>query len=102
MTIASRELETANNSVAIAVSPEIITTDRDLAMRRVKSIEDEWLRYDPQVVASYYQSRPLKVLWRFLNVFFPILSFAAAIIWDQKTQRVSKNRAKRAVQLREI
>jgi predicted unusual protein kinase regulating ubiquinone biosynthesis (AarF/ABC1/UbiB family) len=85
-----------------AVSTEVVADGRELPRRKVWAIEDEWLRYDPAIVAAHYQSQPLKVFWRFLNIFFPMATFALGILWDKQTSKIARNMSKRAIQLREM
>jgi predicted unusual protein kinase regulating ubiquinone biosynthesis (AarF/ABC1/UbiB family) len=84
-----------------AVTTELVDEKEVVTPRRVKEVTDNtWLKYDPAAVAEYYSSQPLKVFFRFLSIFFPIVNFALGLWLDKKTNRTQKNRSKRAVQIR--
>lgn len=59
-------------------------------------------QYDPQAIADYYRYRPWEALWRSLRVIFSFLGWLLAILLDQWTGQVEKNKLKRASKLREI
>ncbi|PMB04574.1 hypothetical protein CI594_04435, partial [Fischerella thermalis CCMEE 5196] len=68
----------------------------------ISTSESEALRYNPENIATYYSSRPLKVLRRIITVLTPAIRFALGIWWDSKRGIVVKNDRRRAIQLREI
>ncbi|WP_315790778.1 AarF/ABC1/UbiB kinase family protein [Fischerella sp. JS2] len=68
----------------------------------ISESEFEALRYNPQNIATYYGSRPLKVLRRIITVLTPAIRFALGIWWDNKRGIVVKNDRRRAIQLRQI
>ncbi len=59
-------------------------------------------QYDPQAIADYYRYRPWEALWRSLRIIFSFLGWLLAILLDQWTGQVEKNKLKRASKLREI
>ncbi|BAU05668.1 ABC1 kinase family protein [Fischerella sp. NIES-3754] len=68
----------------------------------ISTSESEALRYNPENIATYYSSRPLKVLRRIITVLTPAIRFAFGIWWDSKRGIVVKNDRRRAIQLRQI
>ncbi|PLZ44591.1 hypothetical protein CBP27_01705, partial [Fischerella thermalis WC542] len=68
----------------------------------ISTSESEALRYNPENIATYYSSRPLKVLRRIITVLTPAIRFALGIWWDSKRGIVVKNDRRRAIQLRQI
>jgi predicted unusual protein kinase regulating ubiquinone biosynthesis (AarF/ABC1/UbiB family) len=68
----------------------------------ISTSESEALRYNPQNIATYYGSRPLKVLRRIITVLTPAIRFALGIWWDNKRGIVVKSDRRRAIQLRQI
>ncbi len=59
-------------------------------------------RYDPQAIASYYRSRPWKVIWRAITVIWYLSSFILGLKWDEWTNQAEQKRPKRAIQLQKI
>lgn len=59
-------------------------------------------RYDPQAIASYYRSRPWKVIWRAITILWYLSSFILGLKWDEWTNQAEQNRQKRATQLQNI
>jgi predicted unusual protein kinase regulating ubiquinone biosynthesis (AarF/ABC1/UbiB family) len=80
-------------------APEEIQKPKALV---ISTIESEALLYNPENIAAYYGSRPLKVLRRIIAVLTPAISFALGIWWDSKRGVVVKNDRRRAIQLRQI
>ncbi|PMB28080.1 hypothetical protein CEN47_14465, partial [Fischerella thermalis CCMEE 5319] len=68
----------------------------------ISTSESEALRYNPENIATYYSSRPLKVLRRIITVLTPAIRFALGMWWDSKRGIVVKNDRRRAIQLRQI
>jgi len=66
------------------------------------SATDRAIRYDPEVIAAYYNPRPLQVWSRLFYIFVPFLWFALQVWWDGKTRQVKKNEQRRATRLREM
>ncbi len=64
--------------------------------------DSSWLRYDPEAVAEYYQSKPFQVWGRAIAIFLPMVLFALSIWWDKTWGRLKKNELKRAVQMRKL
>lgn len=62
----------------------------------------QMLRYDAQVIANYYNRKPLRVWARVVGIFLPMLSFVAALWFDRRSGQIDRNQTKRAIQLREI
>ncbi|XP_057489948.1 protein ACTIVITY OF BC1 COMPLEX KINASE 3, chloroplastic-like [Actinidia eriantha] len=58
--------------------------------------------YSPQLLASKYGSRPVKVLQRTLEIFVGLGSFAFKLWLDQLNGQLDQNRRFRAVQLRKV
>jgi predicted unusual protein kinase regulating ubiquinone biosynthesis (AarF/ABC1/UbiB family) len=59
-------------------------------------------RYDPDAVRTYYQRRPLRVIWRMLVLVGSCLGFAFSLWWDRLWGKENAHEAKRAAQLREL
>ncbi len=60
------------------------------------------LRYDAQAIASQYRWRPWQVIWRAIAVIWLFGNFALHLLLDKWTNRVEKNRQKRAIELRRV
>jgi predicted unusual protein kinase regulating ubiquinone biosynthesis (AarF/ABC1/UbiB family) len=60
------------------------------------------IKYDANAIASYYKSRPFKVLSRIFSVLVPTLSFAFGVWFDGKRGVKVKKDRRRAVQFREL
>ncbi len=60
------------------------------------------IKYDANAIASYYQSRPFKVLSRIFSVLLPTLSFAFGVWFDGKRGVNVKKDPRRAIQFREL
>ncbi|MGD1939373.1 MAG: ABC1 kinase family protein [Cyanophyceae cyanobacterium] len=58
--------------------------------------------YQAEKVDALYRGRPLKVLFRFLAIALPLLSFFLGIWWDKATGFLQKNEGNRATQLLKI
>lgn len=58
--------------------------------------------YDPEAIAAYYDTRLLRVVWRFLSIFWPLASFALSVWVDQRLGRAKRNERRQAVKLRKI
>ena len=81
------------------------TPPNDVLTLEVQPLEDlsaESWRYQPEVIKAYYDSRPLEVIKRFINILIPLGSFFLGIWWDRLWGKVVKEDQKRAVQLREM
>ena len=77
----------------------------DVLTLEVQPLEDlsaESWRYQPEVIKAYYDSRPLEVIKRFINILIPLGSVFLGIWWDRLWGKVVKEDQKRAVQLREM
>lgn len=59
-------------------------------------------RYDPPAIASYYRSRPWKVIWRAITVIWHLASFILGLKWDEWTNQAEQQRQKRAIQIQNI
>lgn len=59
-------------------------------------------RYDAQAIASQYRWRPWQVIWRALAVIWLFGNFAVHLLLDKWTNKVEKNRQKRASELRQV
>lgn len=59
-------------------------------------------RYDPEAIASYYRHRPWSVLRRTLVILGGLASFCFALKWDEWRNCTDRNRARRAIQLRQL
>lgn len=86
------------------VSDVIRTSDEIEAVISTEhaSATDRAIRYDPEVIAAYYNPRPLQVWSRLLTIFGPFLWFALQVWWDRQTGKLKKNEQRRATQLREM
>lgn len=60
------------------------------------------LRYNPEAIAAYYQSRPLEILARTIGIFLPLFAYALAVWWDSKQGKKVTDERDRAIQLREL
>ncbi len=59
-------------------------------------------RYDAKAIASQYRWRPLRVIWRAIAVIWLFGNFALHLLLDKWTNKVEKNRQKRAIELRRV
>lgn len=92
-----------SNQPVAAVATELVADVEVVRPRPVKEVTDDtWLKYDPIAIAQYYSSQPLKVFARFINIFFPIVSFGLGLWLDKVTNRSKKNLPKRATQIRNM
>jgi predicted unusual protein kinase regulating ubiquinone biosynthesis (AarF/ABC1/UbiB family) len=88
---------------ATAVPTELVDEQEVVTPRRVKEVTDDtWLKYDPQAIADYYSSQPLKVFARFIGIFLPMVIFAVRLWLDKITNRSKQNLGKRATQIRRL
>jgi predicted unusual protein kinase regulating ubiquinone biosynthesis (AarF/ABC1/UbiB family) len=102
-TTSSTQFGSPSNQSAVAVPTELVADTAVLPSRRVRTnADDSWLRYNPDEIAEYYSSRPLQVFARFVNIFFPMISFGLGLWLDNKTNNSKKNIGKRAVQIRKL
>jgi predicted unusual protein kinase regulating ubiquinone biosynthesis (AarF/ABC1/UbiB family) len=62
----------------------------------------ELRRYDPNVIARYYQRRPWKAVWRAMTVVWYFAGFLLGMLWDKWFGQDRENRLQRAAQLRDI
>jgi predicted unusual protein kinase regulating ubiquinone biosynthesis (AarF/ABC1/UbiB family) len=93
----------SNQPSAAAVPTELVADAEVLPSRRVREVTaDTWLKYDPIAIAQFYSTQPLKVFARFINIFFPIFSFALGVFFDKQTNRTKQNMGKRAAQMRQM
>ncbi len=58
--------------------------------------------YQPEQVDALYRYRPFKVLFRFLAIALPLLSFTLGLWWDKITGFLERNQGNRASQLLRI
>jgi predicted unusual protein kinase regulating ubiquinone biosynthesis (AarF/ABC1/UbiB family) len=65
-------------------------------------IDKSWRNYDPEVIGEYYRSRWWEVWSRTVSIFLPMIIFALNIWWDKTWGKLTKNQAKRAVQMRNL
>ncbi|KAK6939153.1 hypothetical protein RJ641_032661 [Dillenia turbinata] len=56
--------------------------------------------YSPQLLALKYGFRPLKVLWRALEIFAGLSTFAFKLLLDQRNGVLDQNKRRRAAELR--
>lgn len=103
-TTSSTQFGSPSNQSAVAVPTELVADTSVLPSRRVKepNEDDVWQGYQPIAIAEYYSSRPLTVFARFVNIFFPMISFALGLWVDKKTNSSKKNISKRAIQIRQL
>jgi predicted unusual protein kinase regulating ubiquinone biosynthesis (AarF/ABC1/UbiB family) len=59
-------------------------------------------RYNPQAIASYYNSRPWLVIWRALTIVWLFAGFLVGLSIDRSVGQIEANKNQRAEQLREI
>lgn len=59
-------------------------------------------RYDLEAIKRYYGRRPWKAVWRTFSILWQFAGFLIGLRWDEWFARVEQNKAKRAVQLRQI
>jgi predicted unusual protein kinase regulating ubiquinone biosynthesis (AarF/ABC1/UbiB family) len=58
--------------------------------------------YDPNAIARYYNYRPWQSIWRTFTILWYFAIFFFHLQWDSWTERVEKNKLKRANELRQI
>ncbi|MEM1369043.1 MAG: AarF/ABC1/UbiB kinase family protein [Cyanobacteria bacterium P01_H01_bin.15] len=78
------------------------TSDVSAEVVRGSLAVDESWRYNPTTIVETYRRQPFAVLIRLLSIVWPFIGFYLGIRWDELTNRVEKNAARRAIQLREI
>ncbi|MGF1568992.1 MAG: ABC1 kinase family protein [Nodosilinea sp.] len=101
--------------IAIAVAGEVLTDDVPapvLAKRAAtppaptpkQKLQDpfEEFGYDPDEIAAYYRGKPFQVLFRFLGIFGPLISFYLKVWLDRRLGHSARNEQRRANQLREL
>lgn len=59
-------------------------------------------RYDWEVINRYYRRRSWKAVWRTLDILWQFTGFLIGLKWDEWFNLVERNKANRAVQLRQI
>lgn len=67
-----------------------------------KSTLDQSRRYDATAIARYYGYRPWRAVWRTLRIIGLFVGFILGLKWDRWQQRSEFQKAKRAIQLRQI
>lgn len=60
------------------------------------------MRYDPEVIAAYYNRRPLQVINRILQIFVPFFNFGITWFWRRNKPKSEAVQRRRAIWLREI
>ncbi len=65
-------------------------------------VDTSWRNYDPEIIGEYYRSRWWEVWSRTVSIFLPMIIFALNIWWDKTWGKLTKNQAKRAVQMRKL
>lgn len=83
-------------------SAPMTTSDVSAEVVRGSLAVDESWRYNPTTIVETYRRQPFAVLIRLLSIVWPFIGFYLGIRWDELTNRVEKNAARRAIQLREI
>ncbi|AFY76017.1 MAG: AarF/ABC1/UbiB kinase family protein [Hydrococcus sp. C42_A2020_068] len=68
----------------------------------VNDKDPESWRYHPDVINTYYRSRPFQVLGRLIEIVLPLIFFAFRLWTDKISGRLERNQQKRAIQLREM
>lgn len=68
----------------------------------VSDTSPESWHYHPEIITEYYRRRPLQVIWRTLEILFPLTLFSFGLWWDKVWGKSSKNEEQRAIQLREM
>lgn len=69
------------------------------ATRPPQSLEDI-LVYDPEAIAAFYRRRPLRILFRLVEIFWLAAGYVIGLLSDRLTGRQKINEKKRAVGLR--
>jgi predicted unusual protein kinase regulating ubiquinone biosynthesis (AarF/ABC1/UbiB family) len=103
-TTSSTQSDASTYQPAVTAVPTELVDEQDVVTpRRVKEVTDDtWLKYDPQAIAEYYSSQPLKVFARFIGIFLPMIIFALRLWLDKITNRSKQNLGKRATQIRRL
>ncbi len=63
---------------------------------------ESFRKYDPEVIAAHYRSRPFLLLSRAIGVSVAFLIFFLHLWWDRVRGRVEVNRRKRATEFRQL
>nr|WP_230968023.1 AarF/ABC1/UbiB kinase family protein [Nostoc sp. WHI] len=58
--------------------------------------------YNPDAIARYYSYRPWLAWGRLLRIIWSFAGFILSLKWDEWQDKVEQNKAKRAIQLREL
>jgi predicted unusual protein kinase regulating ubiquinone biosynthesis (AarF/ABC1/UbiB family) len=103
-TTSSTQSDASTYQPAVTAVPTELVDEQDVVTpRRVKEVTDDtWLKYDPQAIAEFYSSQPLKVFARFIGIFLPMIIFALRLWLDKITNRSKQNLGKRATQIRRL
>ena len=96
---AVRNSEETEHLPIIRTENGMITSELALVPR---ASDLEVLRYDPNLVAAFYRTRPFQVWRRTLGIFLPFLFFAVRLWWDRTTGQSEANQARQAIHLREM
>lgn len=64
--------------------------------------ELEGLRYNPEIITTYYRQRPLQVVARILKIFLPFFSFGLVWLWNRNQTQSEATQRRRAIRLRTI
>ncbi|MGP1373494.1 MAG: ABC1 kinase family protein [Almyronema sp.] len=74
-----------------------------LATPRPAKLEPtDLLTYDPAAIEQHYGRQPLRVLWRFFSILWPLVGFYVQVWLDRRTGKAKANEAKRAIQMRDM
>jgi predicted unusual protein kinase regulating ubiquinone biosynthesis (AarF/ABC1/UbiB family) len=92
----------SENLVTVEAQPLYIPKSHLEDLGPVSEMSPDSWRYDPDVINAYYRQRPLQVLGRLFELFYPIAFFAFRLWTDNIRGKIAKNEGKRAIQLREI
>ena len=85
---------------AVADQPTVTTAKAPaVATYPPQSLEDI-LVYDPEAIASFYRRRPLRILFRLVEIFWLAAGYVIGLLSDRLTGRQKINEKKRAVGLR--
>ncbi|NJL85284.1 MAG: AarF/ABC1/UbiB kinase family protein [Leptolyngbyaceae cyanobacterium SM1_1_3] len=88
--------------IAVAAELGALPLETAATATSAASVPRDLMTYDPVVIERHYGRQPLRVVWRFLKILWPLLVFYCQTWLDGRTGRSKLNELKRSVQLREM
>ncbi|MDJ0705354.1 MAG: AarF/ABC1/UbiB kinase family protein [Leptolyngbyaceae cyanobacterium MO_188.B28] len=93
---------TVYSEVVAAESPTDSAASADVESGRREKPGAHFMTYDPEAIEAHYGRRPFKVLWRFIGIILPFVSFYFSLWLDRQTGNSEYHEKKRAIKLKQI